>query len=102
MPQQIQTQEPPVLPSIILRYYRYPLPTIMAAGNNRFAALVCRTPTIIPISTVIPTAAIIPPPTTALPAAPYRHSRVSGNPAVACRSCGVIRQYRPGFPLTRE
>ena len=29
-----------------------------------------------------------------LPAPPYRHSRVSGNPAVACRGCGIIRQYR--------
>ena len=102
MPQQIQTQEPPVLPSIILRYYRYPLPTIMAAGNNRFAALVCRTPTIIPISTVIPTAAIIPPPTTALPAAPYRHSRVSGNPGRYCLMPPQLRQATAGFPLTRE
>ena len=25
---------------------------------------------------------------------PYRHSRVSGNPAVACQECGIIRQYR--------
>ena len=33
---------------------------------------------------------------------PYRHSRVSGNPAVACQDCGIIRQYRSGFPLTRE
>ena len=24
----------------------------------------------------------------------YRHSRVSGNPAVACQDCGGIRQYR--------
>ena len=32
----------------------------------------------------------------------YRHSRVSGNPSVACQDCGGIRQYRPGFPLTRE
>ena len=40
MPQQIGIQEPPVLPSIILRYYRYPLPTLTAAGNSRFAALI--------------------------------------------------------------
>ena len=25
---------------------------------------------------------------------PYLHSRVSGNPAVACQDCGGIRQYR--------
>jgi len=24
----------------------------------------------------------------------YRHSRVSGNLAVACQDCGIIRQYR--------
>ena len=24
----------------------------------------------------------------------YRHSRASGNPAVVCRGCGIIRQYR--------
>ena len=24
----------------------------------------------------------------------YRHSRVSGNPAVTCQDCGIIRQYR--------
>ena len=27
-------------------------------------------------------------------ATPYRHSRVSGNPAVVCQDCGIIRQYR--------
>ena len=30
----------------------------------------------------------------AFPGRPYRHSRVSGNPAVACQDCGIIRQYR--------
>ena len=94
MPQQIEIQEPPVLPSIILRYYRYPLPTIMAAGNGRFAALICRIPTIIPISTVIPTAAIIP--------YPHRHSRVSGNPGRYCLMMPQLRQATAGFPLTRE
>ena len=39
---------------------------------------------------------------TALSAHLYRHSRVSGNPAVACQDCGIIRQYLSGFPLTRE
>ena len=28
------------------------------------------------------------------PPYPYRHSRVSGNPAVACQDCGIIRHYR--------
>ena len=39
---------------------------------------------------------------TVIPGLPYRHSRVSGNPVVACWGCGIIRQYRSGFPLTRE
>ena len=39
---------------------------------------------------------------TVIPAPLYRHSRVSGNPAVACQDYGIIGQYRPGFPLTRE
>ena len=37
-----------------------------------------------------------------IPAPFYRHSRVSGNPAVACQGCGIMGHYRSGFPLTRE
>ena len=31
-----------------------------------------------------------------------RPSRAGGNPVVACRGCGVIRQRRSGFPPARE
>ena len=32
----------------------------------------------------------------------YRHSRVSGNPEVACQEYAILIQRRSGFPLTRE
>jgi len=50
-----------------------------------------------PLLTVLPRR-----PLPSFPRPLYRHSRVSGNPAVACQDCGGIRQYRSGFPLTRE
>ena len=39
---------------------------------------------------------------TVIPDALYRHSRVSGNPLVACQDRGIIRHYRSGFPRKRE
>ena len=35
-------------------------------------------------------------------AAPYRHSRVSGNPEMPDWECAGLWQYRSGFPLARE
>ena len=35
-------------------------------------------------------------------AAPYRHSRVSGNPERYCHIMPQSRQAAAGFPLTRE
>jgi len=43
----------------------------------------------------------IPGPFTVIPGLPYRHSRVSGNPTVACRQYHH-KAVPSGFPLTRE
>ena len=47
-----------------------------------------------------PSPTVIPPLPTVNPAL-YRHSRVSGNPVVACGYQGFMSQGS-GFPLTRE